>query len=80
MVCDDVLFKEEEGIRDRLVTGVQTCALPISEKFGHNKIFRYDNYNILTSYHPSKQNTQTGRLTWKEWFAVFTKAKRLIQI
>ena len=50
------------------------------EKFGHNKIFRYDNYNILTSYHPSKQNTQTGRLTWKEWFAVFTKAKRLIQI
>jgi len=50
------------------------------EKFGHNKIFTYDNYKILTSYHPSKQNTQTGRLTWKEWSAVFTKAKSLIQI
>ncbi len=48
------------------------------EKFGHNKVFRYDNYQILTSYHPSKQNTQTGRLTWKQWSAVFTKAKRLV--
>ena len=48
-----------------------------SEKFGHNKLFRNDNYKILTSYHPSKQNTQTGRLTWKDWSAVFAKAKRL---
>ncbi len=48
------------------------------EKFGHNKIFTYDNYQILTSYHPSKQNTQTGRLTWTQWSAVFTKAKRLV--
>ena len=48
------------------------------EKFGHNKVFRYDNYQILTSYHPSKQNTQTGRLTWKQWSEVFTKAKRLL--
>ena len=48
------------------------------EKFGHNKTFTYDKYKILTSYHPSKQNTQTGRLTWKQWSAVFTKAKRLI--
>jgi len=48
------------------------------EKFGHNKVFRYDNYQILTSYHPSKQNTQTGRLTWKQWSEVFTKAKRLV--
>ena len=24
------MFKEEGGIRDKLVTGVQTCALPIS--------------------------------------------------
>ena len=25
-------FQAEDGIRDRLVTGVQTCALPILEK------------------------------------------------
>ena len=47
------------------------------EKFGHNRLFEYDSFKILTSYHPSKQNTQTGRLTWKEWSAVFQKAKRL---
>ena len=49
------------------------------EKFGHNKVFKCDNYQILTSYHPSKQNTQTGCLTWMQWSAVFTKAKKLIQ-
>jgi uracil-DNA glycosylase family 4 len=47
------------------------------EKFGHNKLFEYESVKVLTSYHPSKQNTQTGRLTWKEWSAVFLKAKRL---
>src|SRR5437588_5114785 len=35
--CDDVLcvfffFQAEDGIRDHCVTGVQTCALPISER------------------------------------------------
>jgi len=47
------------------------------EKFGHNKLFIYNDYKILTSYHPSKQSTQTGRLTWKQWSAVFAKAKKL---
>ncbi len=47
------------------------------EKFGHNKLFEYDSVKVLTSYHPSKQNTQTGRLTWSQWSAVFQKAKRL---
>lgn len=49
------------------------------EKFGHNKLFRYGKYKILTSYHPSKQNTQTGRLSWKDWNMVFSKAKKLTE-
>lgn len=49
------------------------------EKFGHNKLFEYDGIKVLTSYHPSKQNTQTGRLTWKDWSAVFQNAKRLVK-
>lgn len=49
------------------------------EKFGHNKLFKHDSIQILTSYHPSKQNTQTGRLTWNQWSVVFARAKRLIK-
>ena len=29
-MCDVFFFQAEDGIRDDLVTGVQTCALPIS--------------------------------------------------
>ena len=45
--------------------------------FGHNRLFRHDAVDILTSYHPSRQNTQTGRLSWREWSAVFARARRL---
>ena len=47
-------------------------------KFGHGKTFYHGNYTILTSYHPSRQNTQTGRLTWRQWQAVFRKARRMV--
>src|SRR5699024_11594233 len=30
IVCNSFFFQAEDGIRDRNVTGVQTCALPIS--------------------------------------------------
>ena len=49
------------------------------EKFGHGKLFEYDSIRILTSYHPSKQNTQTGRLVWEQWSAVFLRAKKLTE-
>src|SRR2546425_6421345 len=32
MVCLSFFFQAEDGIRDKLVTGVQTCALPISRR------------------------------------------------
>ncbi|MXX20215.1 MAG: uracil-DNA glycosylase [Cenarchaeum sp. SB0661_bin_35] len=49
-------------------------------KFGHNILYEYDSTDIrvLTSYHPSRQNTQTGRLTWEAWDAVFAHALRII--
>lgn len=49
-------------------------------KFGHNLLHEYDGTNIrvLTSYHPSRQNTQTGRLTWEAWDAVFARALSII--
>src|SRR5687767_231307 len=32
LVCYHYFFQAEDGIRDKLVTGVQTCALPIFER------------------------------------------------
>jgi len=31
--------------------------------------------SLITSYHPSRQNTQTGRLTWEMWMEVFRRIK-----
>jgi uracil-DNA glycosylase len=31
---------------------------------------------LLATYHPSRQNTQTGRLTWAMFTAVFAEARR----
>jgi len=33
---------------------------------------------LLASYHPSRQNTNTGRLTRSMWHAVFADARRLV--
>ena len=86
--CFGFLEKEKEilkNVKTVLCLGKiaydATCKLfeAKPEKFGHNKLFKYDSIQILTSYHPSKQNTQTGRLTWSQWSAVFSKAKKLSQ-
>src|SRR5207248_6591303 len=57
-------FQAEDGIRDRTVTGVQTCALPISKSSSsrrptssfprnangrHNHFFRLKNINMLAA-------------------------------
>ena len=37
-----------------------------------------DGTAILTSYHPSRQNTNTGRLTRPMWYSVFAQARKVI--
>src|SRR5256885_8366120 len=39
----DFFFQAEDGIRDYKVTGVQTCALPISQLLAANGLKRGDN-------------------------------------
>ncbi len=34
---------------------------------------------LLASYHPSRQNTNTGKLTRPMWHAVFERARRLVE-
>ena len=49
-----------------------------NEKFTHGKIYHYKKMTIISSYHPSRQNTQTGRLTWDQWSDIFSKAKMIL--
>src|SRR5258708_27264628 len=39
-------FQAEDGIRDDLVTGVQTCALPISASHGHKPRCRFERQDL----------------------------------
>ncbi len=49
--------------------------------FGHGKLIQPDGEDIwvLQSYHPSRQNTQTGRLTESMFSDIWAQTRRLIQ-
>lgn len=46
-------------------------------KFSHGNVIKLEKHIILCSYHPSRQNTQTGRLPWDKWNQIFVQAKKL---
>ncbi len=48
------------------------------KKFAHGKLLHHNNLAIICSYHPSRQNTQTGRLKWSQWINIFTKARKIL--
>lgn len=50
-------------------------------KFGHNLLYKPEGlpYTIVTSYHPSRQNTQTGRLRWEDWIGVFRNIRKELE-
>ena len=49
-------------------------------KFGHGAtFFLEDGITLIASYHPSRQNTQTGKLTREMFESVFRKAKEILE-
>jgi uracil-DNA glycosylase len=49
-------------------------------RFGHGAVYHLpSNVTLLGSYHPSQQNTFTGKLTRPMFHAVFRQAKRLLE-
>ena len=48
--------------------------------FGHGKVYPLPNgQTIITTYHPSQQNTQTGKLTRPMFHRIFRMAKRKLE-
>ncbi|MBE43806.1 MAG: uracil-DNA glycosylase [Thaumarchaeota archaeon] len=47
-------------------------------KFIHAASYDLTDIILIASYHPSRQNTQTGRLKWNEWIDVFRKINDVI--
>lgn len=48
-------------------------------RFGHGRVFSLDGTILLGCYHPSQQNTFTGRLTREMFLAVFRNAQKLLE-
>ena len=46
--------------------------------FAHGAEYRVGAYTLITSYHPSRQNTQTGRLTEAMFEAIFKRVDSLL--
>ena len=90
--CRPFLVRELEALRStRVVLALGAIAhravlrawqvAPLSRwPFAHGGVHRIDDRPpLLSSYHPSRQNTNTGVLTRRMWSAIFRKAGRLAQ-
>ena len=48
-------------------------------RFKHGRFYDFaDMPSLVTSYHPSRQNTQTGRLTWEMWMRIFERIEQML--
>lgn len=46
--------------------------------FSHGAEFRIGGLTVVATYHPSRQNTNTGRLTPEMWTKVFARARKIL--
>lgn len=62
----------------RIVFDAYCRAAKIKLEFGHGRQYDAAGRILLASYHPSRQNTNTGRLTWRMWMDVFKAARSIL--
>ena len=71
-----------EGVTDFMRRAPQECPRMVLLKpvFGHaNETTTADgSLTLISSYHPSRQNTQTGRLTREMFRRPFARARELV--
>lgn len=91
--CEQYLDREYEILQPKLIIALgaiafgTTCRLLLRHgvavpkpkpKFGHGVLHEFAGRRVLTSFHPSRQNTQTGKLTEAMWDGIFERAKKLV--
>jgi uracil-DNA glycosylase family 4 len=87
--CQPYLKREFELLKPKVIVCLGSIAFArvmriysvrnTAWKFGHGALYRLENDTwILCSYHPSQQNTLTGRLTVKMFDDIWMKAKTLL--
>jgi uracil-DNA glycosylase family 4 len=47
-------------------------------EFYHLAHYEFNEKHLIISYHPSRHNTSTGRLTWEMWLKVFKLARTIL--
>ncbi len=85
--CSNYLVKELEILKKVRVVitlghiAFQTyCKINDLSKlqFYHLGRYRINDKHLIASYHPSRQNTNTKKLTWPMWISVFDVAKTIL--
>jgi uracil-DNA glycosylase family 4 len=88
--CQPYLERELEILKPKVIVCLGRIAFerilriygvrPSAWKFGHGALYQLENGPwILCSYHPSQQNTLTGKLTVKMFDEIWSKAKSLVE-
>lgn len=62
----------------RIAFGAYTSHLNLKLRFKHGALYKFKGLTIIASYHPSRQNTQTKKLTWNMWIDIFKKVKKFV--
>lgn len=64
-----------------IIKDYYTLQLDRRPKFEHGKVIQWEASPVwlLSSYHPSRQNTQTGRLTQEMFTSIWSRANQLLK-